>query len=124
MFANMLKSLIHHGRIETTVPKAKELRRFADQMITLAKENTLSSRRRVVSELMIRFNSLTAKERRAAKQNDFSAYNVDRQVLMQLFGTLGPRFKSREGGYTRIVRLPLVRVGDNGEKCIIEYLSE
>ncbi len=122
MFANMLKALIHNERIETTVPKAKELRRFADQMITLAKENTLASRRRAVARLMVRFNELTPKERRAAKAGDTSAYNIDRQVIDKLFDVLGPRFQERNGGYTRIVRLPQARVGDNAQTCIIEYL--
>ncbi len=58
MIANMLKSLIHHGRIKTTITKAKELRRHADKLITLAKENTLASRRQAIADLMIRFNKL------------------------------------------------------------------
>ncbi len=124
MFANMLKSLIHNEKIETTVPKAKELRRFADQMVTLAKENTLASRRRAIARLMVRFNPLTPKERREVKEGDTSSYNVDRQVIEKLFGVLGPRFQNRNGGYTRIVRLPKARVGDNSQTCIIEYLAE
>ncbi|KAM9974163.1 hypothetical protein ACTFIR_003879 [Dictyostelium discoideum] len=70
----------------TTVPKAKELRRFADLMITLAKENTLASRRRAITYV------------------------------------IGPRFQARNGGYTRIIRLPKPRVGDNTQLYIIEYL--
>ena len=124
LFANMLKSLIHHGKIVTTVPKAKELRRFADQMVTLAKENSLASRRRVIAELMIRFNTLTPKQRREAKAGNTSCYNVDRTVVNHLFTTLGPRFKDREGGYTRISRLPMPRVGDGTIQCILEYLPE
>lgn len=124
LFANMLKSLIHNEKIETTVPKAKELRRFADQMVTLAKENTLASRRRAIAQLMVRFNAISPKEARAAKAGDISAYNVDRQVIDKLFATLGPRFQNRNGGYTRIVRLPGARVGDNAKTCILEYLAD
>lgn len=123
MFANMLKALIDSGRIVTTLPKAKELRRFADKMVTLAKQNTLSSRRRAIAQLMIRFNALTSKERRAAKAGDTSAYNQDRRIIGKLFGDLGPRFSERNGGYTRIVKLAHNRVGDNAERCIIEYLQ-
>lgn len=122
LFANMLKALIFHEKIATTVPKAKELRRFADQMVTLAKQNTLASRRRAVGELMVRYNTLTAKERREAKGGDTSSYNVDRQVIEKLFAVLGPRFQTRNGGYTRITRLPLNRSGDQGEQCYLEYL--
>ena len=124
LFANMLKSLIHHEKIMTTVPKAKELRRFADQMVTLAKQNTLASRRRAIGDMMIRYNELTPKERRAAKDGNISSYNVDRQVIVKLFGVLGPRFQERNGGYTRITRLPQNRVGDQGSKCYLEYLPE
>ena len=121
--ANMLKALIHHGRIETTVPKAKELRRYADKMVTLAKKNSLASRRQAIAELMIRFNTLTPKQARAAKEGDISSYNVDRQVIGQLFDDLGPRFAERNGGYTRIVRTDR-RAGDNAEKCVIEFLAD
>lgn len=123
MFANMLKSLVEHGRIETTVPKAKALRRYADRLITLAKKNTLATRRRAISELMIRFNPLTDKEARAARQNDKNAYNGDRRVIDILFGELGTRFASRAGGYTRIIKNRR-RVGDNAQTCFIEYLPD
>lgn len=123
LWANMLKSLIVHGRISTTVPKAKTLRRFADQMVTLAKKNTLASRRQAIAELMIRFNTLTPKEARAAKEDSKHIYNDDRLVIDKLFSELGTRFASREGGYTRIVKQGQ-RVGDNAQTCIIEYLSE
>lgn len=121
MFANMLKSLIQHGQIETTLPKAKALRRYADKMVTLAKGNTLADRRRAIAILMIRYNTLTPKDARAAKQGDTSSYNTDRQVIDILFGQIGPRFTQREGGYTRIVKSER-RVGDNAQTCIIEYL--
>lgn len=123
LFANMLKSLIAHERIETTVPKAKALRRYADNMITLAKKNTLASRRQAIAQMMIRFNSLTDKEERAARAGDKNSYNDDRIVIEKLFTTLGPRFNARNGGYTRIIKSRR-RVGDNAQTCVIEYLSE
>lgn len=122
LFANMLKALIFHEKIVTTVPKAKELRRFADQMVSLAKQNTVASRRRAVGELMVRYNTLTSKERREVKEGDTSSYNVDRQVINKLFNVLGPRFQGRNGGYTRITRLPQNRTGDQGTQCYLEYL--
>lgn len=122
MFANMLKSLIENERIETTVPKAKALRRYADQMITLAKKNTLATRRRAISDMMIRFNALTDKEARATRKGDTSSHNTDRHVIEKLFGVLGPRFATRAGGYTRIIKGSR-RVGDNAQVCFIEYLD-
>ncbi len=123
MFANMLKSLIDNERIETTVAKAKALRRYADKMITLAKTNTLATRRRAISELMIRYNTLTDKQERAARAGDTSGYNTDRKVIDKLFGVLGARFAARNGGYTRIIK-SYRRKGDNAQTCIIEYLEQ
>ena len=122
LFANMLKSLIENEKIVTTVPNGKWLKRFADKMVTLAKENTLASRRRAIAEMMVRFNELSGKEARAAKGGDLSAYNTDRKVIGKLFNELGPRFATRNGGYTRLIRLGN-RVGDNAETCIVEYLG-
>ena len=122
MIANMLKALIEHGRIETTVVKAKELRRHADKAITLAKANTLASRRQAIAMLMVSFNALTPKEARAAKKGDTSAYNGDRLVIEKLFGELAARFAQRNGGYTRILKKDY-RVGDSAPTCIVEYLA-
>ena len=123
LFANMLKSLIDNERIETTVAKAKALRRYADRMITLAKKNTLASIRQAIAQMLIRFNSLTDKEERAARNGDTSAYNTDRKVIGKLFDVLGKRFATRNGGYTRIIKNRR-RVGDGAITCIIEYLPE
>lgn len=122
MIANMLKSLIQLERIETTIPKAKELRRHADKMITLAKGNSLSDRRLAIAKLMIRYNKLSSKDARNVKEGDTSSYNGDRVVINKLFDVLGSRFASRNGGYTRILRMQN-RVGDNAQKCIIEFLA-
>lgn len=124
LFANMLKSLIINDRIQTTVAKAKALRRYADKMVTLAKKNTVASRRRAIAELRVRFNSLTPKEARAARSGKKEqVYNDDRMVIEKLFSILGTRFASRNGGYTRIIKSHN-RVGDNAPICVIEYLSD
>ena len=122
LIANMLKSLIEHGRIETTDRKAKELRRYADRMITLAKTNTLDSRRRAIAELMISYNPLTSKQARAAKAGQKASYNSDRLVINKLFGELAGRYVDRKGGYTRIIKNG-VRIGDNAQTCFIEFLT-
>jgi len=123
MLANMLKSMIDKERIETTLVKAKELKRHADKMITLAKKDTISAKRLAKSKLMIRFNPLTSKEKRQVKnQQDLSSYNTDRKVIKKLFTELKDRFKERPGGYTRIIKKEN-RSGDGSPKCYIEYLS-
>lgn len=121
MLANMLKSLIEAERISTTVVKAKELRRHADRMITLAKKNTLAAKRNAIAEMKVAFNSLSTKEARLVKKGDASAYNRDRIVIDKLFGELRTRFADRNGGYTRIIRTG-DRIGDSAPTCYIEYL--
>lgn len=123
MIANMLKSLIENEKITTTVVKAKELRRHADRMITLAKKNTLASRRDAISKLHISFNSLSPKEAREVKGGDKSSYSRDREVMGKLFGVLKDRFAGRHGGYTRIIKGG-VRIGDSAPTCVIEYLHQ
>ncbi|MFZ4673413.1 50S ribosomal protein L17 [bacterium] len=122
MLANMTKALVMKESIETTLPKAKVLRRYADRAITLAKENTLSSRRSLVAKLRVRFNELTTKEARAAKNGDKSSFNDDRFVIEKLMNVLGPRFKERNGGYTRIIKTAN-RIGDDAQMCVIQYLE-
>jgi large subunit ribosomal protein L17 len=119
----MLKSLIEHGRIETTIAKAKEIRRHADRLITLSKKNNLATRRQAIAKMMLTFNSLTPKEARAAKSGNKTAWNTDRQIIDKLFGELAIRFATRNGGYTRIIR-NRQRVGDDATTCYLEYLSE
>jgi large subunit ribosomal protein L17 len=122
MLANMLKSLIEAERISTTVVKAKELRRHADRMITLAKKNTLAAKRHAISEMKVAFNALSSKEARLVKKGDVSSYSRDRQVIDKLFGELRTRFAGRNGGYTRIIRTA-DRIGDSAPTCYIEYLK-
>lgn len=123
MIANMLKSLITNESIVTTVDKAKELRRHADKLITLAKRNDLSARRQAIASLMVRFNHLTPKEARETREGSDRHLNDDRKVIEKLFDQLGGRFSSRQGGYTRIVKSSH-RVGDCTQQCVIEYLPE
>ena len=124
MLANMLKSLVEKERLETTVTKAKELRRHADRLITLAKKNTIASKRLAISNLMISFNPLTTKEARQVKKGTTAGvYNSDRQIIQKLFGDLSTRFAARNGGFTRIVKKGH-RVGDSAPTCFIEYLPQ
>lgn len=122
MLSNMVKSLIENERIETTVVKAKELRRHAEKMITLAKKNTLAAKRNAIAQLKVAFNPLTTKEAREAKAGDKGSYSRDRHVIDKLFGELRERFTARNGGYTRIIRKDF-RIGDNAPTCYIEYLK-
>jgi large subunit ribosomal protein L17 len=98
MLRNMMNSLIEHEVIKTTVPKAKELRRVVEPMITLAKEATVANRRLAFDRLR------------------------DRDSVSKLFDVLGPRYKARPGGYTRILKMGF-RVGDNAPMALVELVD-
>lgn len=95
----MVTSLINHERIVTTVPKAKELRRVAEKVITQAKQNSIHSRRQ--ADKIVR----------------------EPAALTKLFEVLGPRYQDRDGGYTRVLKLSKNRRGDNAEMAVIEYVD-
>ena len=98
MLANMVVSLLIHEQIKTTLPKAKELRRVADRMITLGKKSTLHSRRQAAS------------------------YLRDEATLTKLFSILAERYKERPGGYTRVIKAGF-RYGDSAPMAVIELVD-
>ena len=98
MLQNMMNSLIEHEAIKTTVPKAKELRRVIEPMITLAKKPTVANKRLAFDRLR------------------------DRDSVVKLFGELGPRYQARPGGYTRILKMGF-RVGDNAPMALVELVD-
>jgi len=109
---NMAASLIQHGAIRTTEPKAKELRRFVERIITTAVKGTLHARRRVVSAL----------GDRAMVGDD--GVPLGQTVIQKLFDDIAPGFVDRQGGYTRIIRLDERRIGDAGEQVILQLVTE
>jgi large subunit ribosomal protein L17 len=98
MFANMSASLIKHEQIVTTLPKAKELRPFVEKLVTLAKRGDLHARRQAIAQVR------------------------DVAQVGKLFTVLGPRYKDREGGYTRVLRAGY-RYGDNAPMAVIEFVD-
>ena len=98
MLRNLSTSLFAHGRIKTTLHKAKELRPFAEKLVTLAKRDSLHARRLVMRHIH------------------------DRSVVAKLFDDLSPRYATRPGGYTRIIKLG-PRRGDNAEMALIELVG-
>jgi len=99
MFANATNSLIEHGRIETTLPKAKELRRVVERLITKGKKGTLHDRRNVFSFLR------------------------SEDAVKKLFEDVAVRFKDRKGGYTRVLKLPETRLGDAASMAVLEFVD-
>ena len=98
LFANMAAALIKHEQIVTTLPKAKELRPIAEKLITLAKHGGLHARRQALAQI------------------------PDKDQVTKLFETLGPRYKERNGGYTRVLRAGF-RYGDNAPMAVIELVD-
>jgi large subunit ribosomal protein L17 len=98
MLRNMTVSLLRHEAIKTTLPKAKELRRVVEPILTLGKTNTLANKR-------LAFNRLR-----------------DREIVGKLFSELGPRYATRNGGYLRILKMGF-RVGDNAPMAFIELVD-
>jgi large subunit ribosomal protein L17 len=98
MFANMCASLVKHEQIITTLPKAKELRPIVEKLVTLAKKGGLSARRQAISEMR------------------------DVPMVKKLFDVIGPRYKDRDGGYTRVLKAGF-RKGDNAPVAVIEFLD-
>ena len=99
MLRNMAASLLRHEAIKTTVPKAKELRRFVEPLIALGKADSQANRRRAFAKLR------------------------DAEVVEKLFGELGPRFKARPGGYTRILHMAN-RAGDNADMALMALVDK
>ena len=99
MLRNMTNSLLRHEAIKTTLPKAKELRRVVEPMITLGKKPSLANRR-------LAFDLLR-----------------DRENVVKLFAEIGPRFANRNGGYLRILKMGF-RIGDNAPMCLVQLLDQ
>ncbi len=98
LMANLTVALIQHKRIKTTTAKAKELRGFAERMVTFAKKNTLAARREVYKRVR------------------------DRSAVKELFDNIGPQYEGRPGGYTRVIKLG-PRHGDNADLAMIEFVG-
>ena len=98
MLRNMTNSLLRHEAIKTTLPKAKELRRVVEPLITLGREPTVANKR-------LAFNRLR-----------------DREIVVKLFSEIGPRYAARNGGYTRILKMGF-RVGDNAPMALMELVD-
>jgi large subunit ribosomal protein L17 len=119
LYRNLTMALIRHERIITTLEKAKAVRPFVEKLITLARKGTLHSRRLVLSRLGgPALAEVKPPEGKKDETPDF------RRVLTKLFEEIGPRFKDRPGGYTRIIKRHQRRLGDGGRTAFLELLKE
>jgi large subunit ribosomal protein L17 len=109
---NMAQSLFEHGKVRTTLPKAKEVRSFVEKLITLARTNSVNNRRRVIA--MMRDRRLVDDEQEFTGQ----------KVVQKLFDEVAPKFADRTGGYTRIIKTSKYRIGDGGTLVYLQLVSE
>ena len=114
MRRNLVSSLFEHETVSTTIQKAKEVRGFAEKLITLAKKGDLASRRRTISLL----------GNRAIYKDEAGEIVKSGTVVGKLFSELGPRYLDRPGGYTRIIRLAKRRLGDNGQLVLLQLVGQ
>jgi len=109
---NMVQSLFEHGKVRTTLPKAKEVKAFAEKLITLARTNSVNNRRRVVA--------LMRDRRLVDEEQEFTG----QKVVQKLFDEVAPKFADRSGGYTRIIKTSDYRIGDGGTWVYLQLLTE
>jgi len=114
MRRNLVASLFEHETVSTTIEKAKEVKPFAEKLITLAKKGTLSARRRAIALLGNR-DVVDYEDGKAVKRGS---------IISKLFSELGPRYLDRPGGYTRIIRLSMRRLGDNGQLVLLQLVGQ
>lgn len=141
LFRNMSRALITHESIKTTLPKAKELRMFVEKLVTMAKKAAVLAEQADQTSDEVEKKKLNGRVlhlRRQAmawlgpthgtgiydKKNEPVEDRTANTVLKKLFSVIGPRFKTRPGGYTRILKLHERRLGDAGEQAVIEFLKE
>jgi large subunit ribosomal protein L17 len=117
LYRNLMKSLIQHERIITTLPKAKAVRPFVERLITIARKNTLHARRLVAARLG------PAADAEVKPEKDDKGEADHRTVLQKLFTDIAPRYLERPGGYTRILKRHEVRLGDAGATAYLELLK-
>src|SRR5271155_6137614 len=117
LYRNLMKSLIQHERIITTLPKAKAVRPFVERLITIARKNTLHARRLVTARLG------PASDAEVKPEKDDKGEADHRTVVQKLFSDIAPRFAARPGGYTRVLKRHQVRLGDAGATAYLELLK-
>lgn len=111
---NLAASLFEHETISTTLEKAKDVRGFAEKLITLAKKGNLHARRQAIRLL----------NDRAIYQEEDGQMVKTGTVIGKLFSEIGPRYLERQGGYTRIIHLPKHRLGDNGRLVLLQLVEQ
>lgn len=129
MWRNMAVSLLTHGQITTTLPKARSVQPFVERLITAAKKNDLSARRRAMKLLGQDHIMVPSEDHEAVQRNRYG--EIERsggrqmapRIVKHLFEEVGPRYVDRDGGYTRIIKLAKHRIGDGADLCVLQLVG-
>lgn len=121
MMRNLAAGLFISGRIKTTLQKAQFVRPFVEKLITTAKEGTLAARRQVIASLQDRY--IVDKDETDVKRDKSANIVKAPKLIKKIFSDIAPKYASRSGGYTRIIRISERRIGDNGEQVYLELID-
>lgn len=124
MWRNLATSLLTHGQITTTVTKARSVQPFVEKLITAAKAGNLAARRRVIQRLGGDPFFVRREDDPDIQRNRYGELVRAPRVVKKLFDEIAPRYADRDGGYTRIIKLPTHRVGDATQLCVLQLVGE
>ncbi|MEM1109549.1 MAG: 50S ribosomal protein L17 [Planctomycetota bacterium] len=123
MWRNMAVALFTHNQITTTIPKAKSLQPFVEKLITAAKKGDLASRRRVIKKLGGDSIMIRDEDDENVDRNKYGEVVGGTKIVKHLFDEIAPRYADRSGGYTRIIKLGISRIGDGSDLCVIQLVG-
>ncbi len=118
---NIAAGLFEHGQVTTTIPRAKAVQPFVERIVTLAKRGDIHARRLITSKLG--HDRIMADDEDKLTRNRYGELKKGPKLVKHIVDDVAPRFKDRAGGYTRIVKLGVRRLGDGGELCVIQFVG-
>lgn len=119
----MAVALFTHEQIVTSIPKAKSLKPLVEKLISAAKEDTINNRRRVIAKLGRDSIMMKSEDAEGVQRNKYGEVVGGTKIVKHLFEEIAPRYKDRDGGYTRIIKLGVNRLGDGTDLCVIQLVG-
>ncbi len=123
MWRNMAIALFTHEQIVTSIPKAKSLKPLVEKLISAAKEDTIHNRRRVIAKLGGDQIMMKSEDAEGVERNKYGEVVGGTKIVKHLFEEIAPRYKDRNGGYSRIIKLGINRLGDGTDLCVIQLVG-
>ena len=123
MWRNQAIALFTHEQIVTSIPKAKSLKPFVEKLISAAKDDSIANRRRVVAKLGGDQIMIKSEDDESVQRNKYGEVVGGTKIVKHLFEEIAPRYKDRNGGYTRIIKLGINRLGDGTDLCVVQLVG-